>query len=91
MITSIENFCECEQDSLNLEIIKKFKNMSSREFVDYLIANGNHQKEITYFLTKSMHPDYVNQILNRVTEELWFNQNRLGEIRNGPLKMFYHS
>jgi hypothetical protein len=91
MIISIENFCECDKNNLDPEIIKRFKNMSSREFVDYLINDGNHQKEITYFLTKSMHPDYVNQVLNRVTEELWFNQSRLGEIRKGPLKIFYSS
>jgi hypothetical protein len=63
--------------------------MNSREFARYLIDGGNHQAEIDYFLTKSMHPDYVNNVLSIVTEELWFNWPRLREVRQGALRRFY--
>ncbi|MFA5259008.1 MAG: hypothetical protein WC979_08805 [Candidatus Pacearchaeota archaeon] len=95
MTNTIENNVEASlkdldiQNGLDPEIMKQFRDMNSREFVQYLIEGGNHQAEIRHYLTKSMHPNYVNSVLLTLTEELWFNQNRLKKIRAGPLNMFY--
>ena len=92
MTTTIENHVESSNiPKLDPEVMKRFRAMNSRQFVKYLVDGGNHQAEIKYYLTKAMHPDYVNQVLNWVTEELWFNQNKLMEIRKGPLKISYPS
>jgi len=95
MTNTIENNVEASlkdldiQNGLDPEIMKQFRDMNSREFVQYLIEGENHQAEIRHYLTKSMHPNYVNSVLLTLTEELWFNQNRLKKIRAGPLNMFY--
>lgn len=92
MTTTIENHVnEYEKDSLNSQVIKKFRDMNSREFAQYLIDGGNNQKEIEHYLTRIVDQNYANQVLERVTEELWFNQDKLREIRKSTLKFFYHS
>ncbi|VVB78052.1 Uncharacterised protein [uncultured archaeon] len=90
MFDPIKNsVCESCKNNLDKKILKELYDMNSREFAFYLISGGNHQAEIQYHLSRDLPQDYINRVLEIVTEELWFNQKKLGEIRSGPLKKFY--
>jgi len=97
MTNTIENNVEASlkdldiQNGLDPEVMKRFRNMNYMEFVRYLIEGENHEAEIKHYLTKSMHPNYVNSVLLTLTEELWFKPDKLKQIREGPLRMFYPS
>jgi hypothetical protein len=87
MMSSIENHvCESCCNNLDINVLKIFREMDSREFVNFLTNknnNGNHESEIQYYLSRVVDQNYINEVLDGVKERY-----RHDLYINGPLRIF---